>query len=101
MESVRQRRAILGEPVAFWGRTANYLPWQLSLLVENTEADEWVYAVDERVRLPLYQAAGPKGSSGDTVVASICAKLSVPGRGWLRDAPETAHPGHHWIGLLS
>lgn len=62
-----------------WGRTANYLPWQLSLLVENTEADEWVYAV----------------------VTSISATLSVPGRGWLRDALETAHPGHHWIGLLS
>lgn len=102
-----------------WGRTATYLPWQIELLVENTEADEWVYAADERVRLPLLalgletpagipyvrpevvllnQAAADAGRDGD--VAAVSAKLTATGRSWLRDALAIAHPGHRWISLL-
>lgn len=105
-----------------WGRTATYLPWQLEIFIENTEADEWVYAADERVRLPLvalgletpdgipyvrpevvllHQAAGSvDDAERDADVSAVAGKLTQPGRTWLRDALMTASPGHRWIKLL-
>lgn len=105
-----------------WGRTASYLPWQLELLIENTEVDEWVYAADDRVRLPLialglespdgipylrpevvllYQAEGATiETRRDEDVLAVVTKLTSPGRDWLRHALATAHPEHRWIGLL-
>lgn len=102
-----------------WGRTATYLPWQLSIHIENTEADEWVYAADERVRLPL-QALGLESPEGlpylrpevvllhraaaaagrDDDASAVAGKLTSAGRQWLRDALTTAHPGHRWIAQL-
>ena len=109
-----------------WGRTAAYLPWQLEIRVENTEAQEWVYAADERVRLPLqalgletadgipflrpevallYLAGEPDGETPfdagrEPDVRAIAAKLTATGRSWLRDALAITQPGHCWITLL-
>ncbi|MEO6713674.1 MAG: hypothetical protein ABIM89_09630 [Mycobacteriales bacterium] len=105
-----------------WGRTATYLPWQIKLLVENTEADEWVYGPDDRVRLPLLAlgletpadipyvrpevvllhqaAAGADDTKHDADVAAVATRLTATGRSWLHDALAMAQPGHRWIRLL-
>lgn len=105
-----------------WGRTATYLPWQMEILVENTEADEWVYGADDRIRLPLlafgletpegipyvrpevvllHQAAGGVTETRrDADVSAVSARLTATGRSWLHDAIALAHPGHRWIRQL-
>lgn len=105
-----------------WGRTAVYLPWQLELFLENTEADEWVFTPDPRVRLPLvalgletpdgipyvrpevvllYQAShAGDDARRDADLAAVAPRLTTTGRGWLRDALESVAPDHRWISQL-
>lgn len=103
-----------------WARPARYLPWQLEVFFETAEGEEWLYARDEQVRLPLLALgmetvdgvpyvrpevvllyrAPTAGPADDSDLREVAARLSVVGRGWLRDALSTAYPGHRWISEL-
>jgi hypothetical protein len=103
-----------------WARPARYLPWQVALVFESAEGDDWVYGGDDRVRLPLL-ALGMETSDGvpyvrpevvllyraaqssardDEDVRTVVDRLSSVGRSWLLDALATAHPGHRWLAQL-
>jgi hypothetical protein len=104
-----------------WARPAKYLPWQLEIFFESTEADEWVYCRDDRVRLPLislglltpdgvpfvrpevvllYRATRAPAATDEADVRAVADRLSAAGRRWLIEALTAAHPGHRWIGQI-
>jgi hypothetical protein len=101
---------------ALWARPAGTEPWQLELVLDDADGDEWTYRRDPRVRRPLagigwesdglpvlvpeiallFKATAPERSRFDEVAPA----LDAAARAWLREALELAHPGHAWLAEL-
>jgi hypothetical protein len=97
-------------------RPAGRSEWQLEVVLDDADGDDWCYRRDRRVRRPLaeigwqrgavpvlrpeivllFKAEEPERSRFDEAVPG----LSPGARTWLRCALELAHPGHPWIGKL-
>ncbi len=95
-------------------------PADLELLLNETEGDRWIFRRDARVSRPLakiamvaptdipffapeivllYKAKAAEAKD-EADFATVVPRLEPEGRGWLRQALETAHPGHPWIRRL-
>jgi hypothetical protein len=105
----------------FWVRRRDDDAWAFEVLFEQHAAGSWVFRRDARIRVPLtkfgcatsdgvpyiapevallYKAqhAGIARHAAD--FARAAPVLAPDARAWLRDALETAHPGHAWIAML-
>jgi hypothetical protein len=104
-----------------WARPTPASPWQLELLVDDIEGDQWVYRRNPAVRLPLdalghstpggipylrpevvllYKAKQPRAANEQDARAVI-PRLSSTQRGWLAAAIAQDMPNHHWLQLLA
>ena len=103
-----------------WLRRARGAPWWCDAYLEEARGDRWLYRADERVSLPLQRVgrtsdAGLPFLSPEIVLFYMLTRptpkakadflaanprLSEPSRTWLRQALETAHPGHPVLPLL-
>jgi len=102
------------------GRVSSESAGQLEFLLNEREGEEWVYRRNAAVRcrasdiglrsgagvpflrpevVLLYKAKaqGPIDERDFVVVAPALGSAS---RGWLREALELCHPGHHWLDAL-
>lgn len=104
-----------------WCRRRPGAAWELQLMIEDTDGDEWVFRRDPRVRRSIESLTG-RASTADLPVLSAdvqllyksrdarakdLADLEAVGphltsseRDWLRCALGIVSPGHPWISLL-
>jgi hypothetical protein len=104
-----------------WARPTPASPWQLELLVDDVDGDQWVYRRNPAVRLPLdalgrstpggipylrpevillYKAKQPRAADEQDARAVI-PRLSSTQRAWLAEAIAQDMPNHHWLLLLA
>lgn len=94
-------------------------PWELELLLMESDGREWRFRRDERVTLPLtqvgmerdgiphlapeipllYKAKDPRGND-DADFASVLPQLDDGRRRWLARAIRSQDPSHAWLGAL-
>jgi hypothetical protein len=94
--------------------------WRLDVFHEPADGDTWICRRDERIRLPyerviertsdgipfgrpeiilLFKAKHARMRDEDDFAAAL-PLLDPERRGWLADALELVHPGHHWLAKL-
>jgi hypothetical protein len=111
---------VLEEPIHdVWAREHSEGPWQLQLVLNPAEQDDWIYRRDPRVRRSLEQitwrsdgipylvaevqllfkskAARPKD---DRDLADSLPHLGDPQRTWLRRSLELSDPGNLWLAVI-
>jgi hypothetical protein len=108
----------------FWVRRPGSEPWAFEILLEHTDAEEWFYRRDARVRRPIADI-GLRTTVGEMpfLAPEVCLLyksprgLSIPRndadfqaanpllddrqRSWLASAIETLDPSHPWITRLT
>jgi hypothetical protein len=105
---------------AVWCRPSPTDDWAFEILLNDSEADEWLFRRDHAVRMPL-RTLGRRSLDGipylcPEVVLLYKAKnmrphdeadlerakggLSADARSWLTSALELVHPGHPWVDVL-
>ncbi len=114
----------LDEPIHdIWARESEYDPWCLQLMLDECEADEWVYRRNRAVRRPfdtlrtirngipylavevqlLYKAGRPGSAmpaKNQQDFEACLPLLDHAQRDWLAAALQTAHADHPWIEKL-
>lgn len=104
-----------------WARPTPASPWQLELLVDDIDGDQWVYRRNPAVRLPvdalglttasgipylrpevvlLYKAKRPRATD-EQDASAVIPRLSGAQRAWLAAAIAKDTPEHHWLQLLA
>ncbi len=93
----------------------------LEFLLNDHDADEWIYRRDSAVRCPLRELILPSGIGVPVLCPAVVLlykskaprpadehdfrhllpALPTPQRRWLRDALVRTHPGHPWIAPLT
>lgn len=102
-----------------WTRVSPAHPWEFDILLVPGSEEEWVYARDASLRMPmgealwardgitylqpeiqlLYKAKGLRDKDQADFKATL-PHLDARRRGWLRDALEQTLPGHPWTNDL-
>ncbi|MFP1603505.1 hypothetical protein ACLD0U_12555 [Microbacterium sp. 2216-1] len=103
-----------------WLRTSGAAPWEYDVILMDASDDTWTYKRDSRVTLPFEKILWTKGGI-DYLRPEIQLLHKAPGlrpqdrldfdaarpllsndsARWLRDALNTAHPGHPWAAALA
>jgi len=102
---------------SLWYRRGGSSTWQLEIMLEAVNGEEWVYRREPRVRRSfadifrrsqcglrylapevqlLYKSKSPRPRD-NADFRSAMPRLSEFARGWLREALVTASPGHAWV----
>lgn len=105
---------------SLWGRTRGSAWWELELMLDEADADHWVFRRASTIRRPLttvirhnpdgipylapeiqllYKARTPR-SNDQTDFDHIYPRLDLDARSWLQDALAIAEPGHPWLSML-
>ena len=109
----------LAEHHQTWVREPDAGPWRLDIIREPWDGDTWIFRRDRRLRRPVrviaHTAGGipyarpeigllfkaktraAEGRGGLRRRSFLCS--TRPGRRWLAEALELAHPAHHWIDM--
>jgi hypothetical protein len=98
-----------------WARRNAHGPWELDLLLMETDSDRWLFRRDPSISLPLAQAGDAHVLAPEIVLlykakaprehdeadfAAAAPELPEPRRRWLRDAIAHVHPGNPWLTRL-
>ena len=104
--------------IDIWCRRTTSDPWQLQLMVNDTDGPDWVYRRDPRVRRNRKELDGPASTPGLPVLApevqlvykskdprpkdnadftTLTPALSDEQSRWLREALLVTSPGHPWL----
>ena len=94
--------------------------WELEILLEHRDHEDWVFRRNPSIRLPirrltrtsargidflgpeiqlLYKARGRRPRD-ETDFRAVVPALDGGARAWLRDALASTHPGHPWLERL-
>lgn len=105
---------------SLWGRPLGESRWVLELMLEESEADTWVFRRERSIRRPLaaltarsaeglaylapeiqllYKAKHVR-SKDDADFRSVAPRLDSGARAWLRDALGRVDPCHEWLTAL-
>jgi hypothetical protein len=105
---------------SLWGRRANAAQWELELMLDESEAESWVFRRDARITRPLSSAIrrNPEGIAYLAPEIQLLYKsratrpqdqadfdhavphLSRDSRTWLRESLMSVDPKHAWISRL-
>ena len=106
---------------SLWGRSKDSARWELEMMLDEADADDWVFRRAPAIRrsltmairynsdgIPyfapeiqlLYKARAPRALDQADFV-HIVPRLDLDARCWLRDAISTTDPGHTWLSVLS
>ena len=102
-----------------WLRPSGADPWEYDVILMHTTPTTWTYKRDPRITRPLAEILWVREGISylcpevqllhkaralrpqDQADFDACAPLLEPeAREWLRNALDTAHPGHAWLGDL-
>lgn len=103
-----------------WARPRGHASWTLELLLNEAEADSWVYRRDPRIAFPLSEAGGMTAAGlpalapevvllykarkprpkDEADFRAVLPHLGEPRRRRLAAAVALAEPGHPWLASL-
>jgi hypothetical protein len=104
-----------------WCRRDPSAPWSFQLMIDDVDADDWLFRRDHRIRrgvttlfgrasrpglpvlAPEVQLLYKSGSLRDKDAAdfaTVVALLTEPERAWLRESLLVTRPDHEWIARL-
>jgi hypothetical protein len=105
---------------SLWCRRTGSLGWELELMLDDLDADQWVFRRNHQIRRPL-KLAIQLNSEGTPYLAPeiqllykaratraqdqadfehVIPRLEADARWWLRDSLAIADPGHAWLPAL-
>jgi hypothetical protein len=117
---ILDRHAPRPEVNSLWCRRKGILEWELELMLDDSDADHWVFRRHHQIRRPL-KLAILRNSEGTSYLAPeiqllykarstraqdqadfdyVVPRLDSDARSWLRDSLAIADPGHSWLSAL-
>lgn len=105
---------------SLWGRRSNAAQWELELMLDESDAESWVFRRDSRItrslsnairRNPegiaylapeiqlLYKSRAPRPED-QADFDHVVPHLSRDSRTWLKESLMSIDPGHGWISML-
>jgi len=102
-----------------WARTDRDGPWELELLLMESDSERWLFRRDPRIALPLervglrgreipylapeipllYKSKDPRDHD-EADFAAVLPELPPDRRAWLHAAIESQEPSHPWLAEL-
>jgi hypothetical protein len=101
-----------------WGRRTPAGPWQVEFLLNEAQADRWLYRRDPSVSLPLDRAGADRGvpvlapeivllykakeprDRDEADFSVVAPQLGPEQRSWLHAAIASVQPSHPWLTRL-
>ena len=102
-----------------WARPDRKAPWELELLLMESDGERWLFRGDPRITLPLEQVGLRRGNipylapeipllykskeprdRDEADFVAVLPELAPQRRAWLRAAIESQDPSHPWVQVL-